>query len=560
MPIISLLKSELQKGKIDFFLLENSDEFFLEYIPESEQRIKFLTNFTGSNATVIFGQNKSYFFTDGRYLLQAKNELNSKDFEIIDLTTESPSSWLQKNLKKGQNLAITAKLTSLKSFNSYQNVVDQKSAKLTVLTEDIVEKIWQDPPKQIRSEIFFLDEKITGETSLSKRQRIAQRITGDALLISKPENLCWLMNMRAADVNYTPIALAYAILFKDGRIDIFTDEKRFQNSKNFEAEKINVIQENCLDLRISVLSRLIKNVQIDEKNINYALYQSFKNSGLKISFASDPIEEEKAVKNNSEINSIINAHKIDGIAVTKFITWIKKSVKEGKKIDEISAAKKLLEYRQEAKSFYYPSFSTISAFAENGAIIHYQPSAKTNKNINGNSLYLLDSGGQYYDGETICGTTDITRTIAIGTPTADMIHDYTLVLKAHIALASAKFPKGTNGAQLDAIARNILWKNGKDYAHGTGHGVGHFLSVHEGPCGISRGYCHQKLVPGMILSNEPGFYKEGEYGIRLENLVLVEEFDENFLCFKNLTLVPFDEQLIDLAMLNSAEKQWLQDL
>jgi Xaa-Pro aminopeptidase len=271
----------------------------------------------------------------------------------------------------------------------------------------------------------------------------------------------------------------------------------------------------------------------------------------------DPIEIAKSQKNSAEILGAIKAHEADGLALTKFLFWLEKSLKNGAEIDEILAAEKLLEFRAQNPAFLYPSFNSISAFASNGAVIHYAPTPKTNKKISGNSLYLIDSGGQYFC-DDFCGTTDVTRTICVGDPSAEMIENFTRVLKGHIALARVKFPIGTTGSQLDALARFHLWQAGLDYDHGTGHGVGSFLSVHEGPCGISK-RAHQELLPGMILSNEPGFYLDGKYGIRIENLMLVEKINDKFLGFRTLTLAPIDERLIDFKMMTYPEKKWLEN-
>ncbi len=547
MKSLSKLKTFLKEQKIDFFLLPNSDEFFSEYLPESEKRIEFLTSFTGSNATIIFGQEKSYFFTDGRYILQAKDQLDAQEFEILNIAEKSVISWINQHISKTQKLALDTKLVSKK-------FVENISAPLVFLEENPIHKIWISRPKKIESEIFSLDEKLCGLDSLQKRKLILQNLEAEALIITKPENLCWLLNIRAADVEAAPLCLAYGILFKNGEVDFFIDEKRL---KNFDLPKVNVVQGDCFDLRLAILRKKSKKIQIDEATTNYWLYRELEKNNFEIISKVDPSEILKSQKNSAEIFGAIESHEADGLALTKFLFWLENSLKNGAEIDEISAAKKLLEFRQMDKNFLYPSFATISSMASNGAVIHYHPTEKTNKKIHGDSLFLLDSGGQYF-GEEFCGTTDVTRTIAIGKPSFDMIENFTRVLKGHIALARAKFPRGTSGAQLDVLARNFLWLAGKDYDHGTGHGVGSFLSVHEGPCGISK-RAHQPLLEGMILSNEPGFYKESEYGIRIENLMLVEKFDEKFLCFKTLTLAPIDPTLIDFKMLTYPEKKWLKE-
>ncbi len=546
--MLSKLKVFLKEQKIDYFLLPNSDEFFSEYLPESEKRIQYLTGFSGSNAAVIFGTKKSYFFTDGRYILQAQNQLDLKEFEIFNMSEKSVLTWVSENLNAQKKLALDPKLMSVNFVNSCKKNVGE----LVFLDSNPVDKIWRDRPKTNNSKIFGCAKKLTGSDSKTKRAQILQELEADAVIITKPENICWLLNIRAADIEFTPLLLAYAILFKNGEVELFAEEKRNTDSENPDLVKVNFLQPNCFDLRISVLSKSLKKIQIDESCTNYWLYNLLQKNHFEIVNKNDAIEIAKSCKNSAEIFGATEAHKVDGLAVTKFLFWLQNN----SQTDEIKAAEKLLEFRKESADFLYPSFASISGFASNGAVIHYHATSKTNKKISGDSLYLIDSGGQYF-GTNFFGTTDITRTIAIGKPSAEMIENFTRVLKGHIALARAKFPRGTSGAQLDALARNHLWQAGLDFDHGTGHGVGSFLSVHEGPCGISK-RAHHPLLEGMILSNEPGFYKANEYGIRIENLMLVEKFDERFLQFCTLTLAPLDPDLIDFTMMTRPEKKWLQ--
>jgi len=547
--MLKALKKILQNQKIDFFLLPNSDEFFSEYLPESEKRISYLTGFAGSNASIIIGQEKSYFFTDGRYILQSKSEIDLVEFTIFNIAEKSALSWLEENLSNGKKLALDAKLTSLNFANACKKIAQKNSAEIIFLEENPLDKIWQNRAEKNNSKVFFLDEKLVGKSSKSKRDEVLENFSADATIITKPENLCWLLNIRAADIEFTPLLLAYGILFKDGKVDLFVDEERL---KGLNLPEVNLIPPQDFTARISELKKSAHKIQIDPNTTNYWLHEVLQKNNFEIILKADVIEILKSCKNETEIKGAIEAHKLDGAAVTKFLFWLKNN----KEIDEISAAEKLLEFRKQSADFLYPSFASISGFASNGAVIHYHATEKTNKKFTGNALYLIDSGGQYFG--KICGTTDITRTIAIGNPTTEMIEDFTRVLKGHIALARAKFPIGTSGAQLDALARFHLWQAKKDFDHGTGHGVGSFLSVHEGPCGISKRN-HQALLPGMILSNEPGFYADGEYGIRIENLMLLEKLDEKFLHFKTLTLAPLDASLIDFKMLTYPEKKWLKE-
>lgn len=557
-PVLHEFKKKLAAQKVDFFLLPNSDEFFSEYLPESEKRIEYLTGFTGSNALVIFGQKKSHFFTDGRYVLQAENELDLDEFEIFNITTKPVFLWLEEQLTNGKKLAFDPKLVSLNFARSLQKIVEKNSAEMVLLGQNPVDAIWPNRPKPKNSAVFFCPEKISGADSLTKRSQILQGMKADMLIITKPESLCWLLNLRASDIEFTPLLLEYAILFENGEVELFVGEKRLSGLTDVELPKVKAIQAGCFDLRIAVLRKSVKKVQIDAISTNYWLYGLLEKSGFEIVLESDPIEKAKSCKNASEIFGAKQAHRFDGLALTKFLFWLSEIIEKGQEVDEILAAEKLLEFRQKQPGFLYPSFASISAFGSNGAIIHYHPTKKTNKKISGDGLYLIDSGGQYF-GENFCGTTDVTRVIAIGQPSPEMIENFTRVLKGHIALAQAKFPIGTSGAQLDALARFYLWQKGRDYDHGTGHGVGSFLSVHEGPCAISR-RSTGVLLPGMILSNEPGFYQDGKFGIRIENLMLVEEAREpGFLQFETLTFAPIDRKLIDFSLLTKSELAWLKD-
>lgn len=540
----------LIKNNFDYFLLPNSDEFFSEYLPQNQKRIEFICGFNGSNATIIFGQKKNYFFTDGRYILQTKKQLDLKQFEIINIANNSLISWLRDNVDKDQNLALDPKLLSKNFIEECESFL----SKITFLQKNPIDEIWIDKPIIKASQVFSCPLNLVGENFQQKKSKILDGFLSDAIFISKPENLNWLLNIRSDDIEFTPLFLGQALLFKDGRLVIFSDVQRF---KNINLDNVEIIPKEKFEEYFKIYSAQKILIQIDKRTTNYWTCEVFEKNNIKYFHKNCPIEILKAIKNSQEIIGAKMSHYHDAIALLKFLFWLNDSQKKQQIISEISAQQKLLEFRQKCDHFLYPSFETISGFEANGAIIHYHSTPQSNKEFLGNSLYLFDSGGQYF-GNDFCGTTDVTRTIAIGTPSAEMIEDYTRVLKGHIALARIKFPRGTSGSQLDVLARSHLWNVGKNYDHGTGHGVGSFLSVHEGPCSISKN-SHQALQVGMILSNEPGFYKEGEYGIRIENLMLVKEFDEKFLCFETLTLAPFDFNLIDFKMLTYPEKKWLAE-
>ncbi len=544
------IKDFLIKNNFDYFLLPNSDEFFSEYLPQNQKRIEYICGFTGSNATIVFGQNKSYFFTDGRYILQAKQQIDLNEFEIINIAEKPLMSWLKESINETQNLVLDPKLLS----KNFVEEVEDFLSKITFLQKNPIDEIWNKKPIIKDSQVFSCPLNLVGESFEQKKSKILNNFLHDSIFISKPENLNWLLNIRSDDIDCTPLFLGQALLLKNGKLIIFGNEQRF---KNINLDNVEIIsKEKFADYFKSFSSQKIS-IQIDKRTTSYWICEVFEKNNIKYFYKNCPIEILKAVKNSQEIIGAKKSHYHDAIALTKFLFWLYESQKKYQIISEISAQEKLLELRQRSDHFLYPSFETISGFEANGAIIHYRSTPQSNKEFFRNSLYLFDSGGQYF-GDNFCGTTDVTRTVAIGKASPEMIEDYTRVLKGHIALARIKFPRGTSGSQLDILARSHLWNVGKNYDHGTGHGVGSFLSVHEGPCSISKN-SHQALQIGMILSNEPGFYKENEYGIRLENLMLVKEFDEKFLCFETLTLVPFDLSLIDFKMLTYPEKKWLAE-
>ncbi len=504
---------------IDCFLIPSNDEFQSEYVPEHLNRLKFITGFTGSNGLAVITKNSALFFTDSRYILQAHQEL-SDNFKVYNLSD------LSKHIPKNK-IGYDPKIYSLKAIEYYKDYN-------LVPCDNLVDLIWGDKSALKQSEVFEYPLEYAGKSSDNKRKEIQDYLVNnkiDALIITDSSSICWLLNIRAHDVAYNPMLLSYLIFHQNGSIELFSNAKDSYSLEDFP-KRVKSIKN--------------KQVQIDPNSASTWLANQLDNPIL----ADDPCLLKKSCKNDIEIDCAKEIHLIDGVAVTKLLHWLDNNAEEK---NELSISCKLLEYREKNDRFIYPSFTTISAFAANGAIIHYAPNEKTNKTLSGSGLFLLDSGGQYYG-----GTTDVTRVVPIGNPTQQQKKNFTLVLKGHIALARAIFPKGTSGAELDILARQFLWQEGKDYAHGTGHGVGNCLSVHEGPQRISK---HSKvpLKPGMILSNEPGYYKDGEYGIRIENLMLVKELNNGYLAFETLTLVPIDKRLILPEMLNLDEQQWLDE-
>jgi Xaa-Pro aminopeptidase len=539
LKIIEDLRKQFEKYKINGFIITSHDEFLNEYVPPQSRRLEYVTGFTGSNGVAIIGESTAALYTDGRYTLQAKQELPS-DFSLIDINDSGSRAWFESAFKAGDILGYDPMLLSKKDLEYYEHTASQYGFTLKP-TANLVDEIWQQRPMASKQAAFALEIKYCGKSREDKIKEITALMKADYLLLCNPDAICWLLNMRGFDIPYTPFLLSYLLLSKEGEINLFATPEQvadlalparpWEEVRSFIPELLNKG----------------KSLQLDPHKTPVWFCQLPGD----IVFANDPCELPKAIKNPTEIAGIRKCHISDGKAVSKFIQWVKEHYQKG--LDEMKAADKLLEFRQKSKNFVCPSFATISAFGSNGAIIHYQANKATNKTIDDSNLYLIDSGGQYYT-----GTTDITRTIALGQPTQEQRENYTLVLKGHIAIATARFPIGTTGAQLDSLARQFLWQKGKDYAHGTGHGVGHFLSVHEGPQRISK-MSSVALAEGMVLSNEPGYYKPGAYGIRLENLILVtKSTHEGFLEFDTLTLVPFDDALIDFSLLNANEKAWLE--
>ncbi|XGA08716.1 MAG: aminopeptidase P family protein [Wolbachia endosymbiont of Xenopsylla cheopis] len=536
--MIEKLNNLMKKAQADAFLLHNKDEYFSDYPHESKQRLKWLCGFTGTNgAVIVTKEGKPPFFTDGRYTLQASREIDLNIYEIFDISKKTPWQWAKENLQQNSILAYPISLFTLNQIRKYEGICVLKP-----LDDNPIDKLW-DRSSSAEQKIINHPLQYSGKSSKQKCLDIAKTINKqDVVLLTNSESISWLLNIRNDNFLYNPVVLSYAILYGDGHVDLFTEDSSFE----FELdEHVNTLDISCLSNVLNKIDLII----IDPETVPMRIMKLL--DGKNIMEAKDLCVLSKAIKNATEIQGAINAHIRDGAVVTNFLNWLEKSIDKG--ITELHAEEKLLEFRQKQNLFKSSSFPTISAFAENGAIIHYRANEKANKRIEKNGIYLIDSGGQYLD-----GTTDITRTIAIGIPSKEQIDNYTRVLKAHIAIARAIFPLGTTGGELDILARMHLWQAGLDYSHSTGHGVGSYLAVHEGPHAIAKGN-DIPLQPGMILSNEPGYYKPGEYGIRIENLMYVEEKKEGFLGFKQLTCVPYDKRLINYNLLTQDEINWINE-
>lgn len=548
MDKINQLRNILNKQNCDAYIIPKNDEYFGEYVPKNKDRLKFISGFTGSTGLALILKNKSYLFVDGRYTLQAKKEI-CKDFKICEIPKIKPY-YILKNLNKEITLGFDPKLFT---SNTLKNIISNSLIKIKPINNNLIDTIWKNKTKVNNNKFYILEEKYHGESFLNKISKVSKFLKLKdihCLLTTAVENISWLLNIRGSDGSSSPLTNGKILFNKNGKIIFFTNIKKITPQiKKALGKKVIFIKE---ELFVNYL-RKIKNskILIDKKTCSF-YYEKNIHSSNKLIDIEDPIYLLKAIKNKTEISNAKIAHLFDGIALTKFIFWLKNNYRKTK-ITEVSAQNKLEKYKKQNKNYLYPSFNTISGFGGNGAIVHYRSNNKTNKEIKGNNLYLLDSGSQYF-----YGTTDVTRTIAIGNLSSFQKKIYSYVLKSHIAVASYKLKKSTLGKHIDKIARVPLLKLGYNYSHGTGHGVGYFLNVHEGPQGLSP-FNNHKILPGMILSNEPGFYKENNFGIRIENLIYCKKINNNHSKFINLTMVPIDKDCINNKLFNKNEINWINN-
>ncbi len=537
---IKELRKKFNDLKIDGYIIPKNDEFFSEYA--KNDRLKKISNFTGSAGLAVILKKKNYLFVDGRYTIQAQNESN-KNFKIIEIHKKLPHT-LIKNCKLGFDPLL---FTSNKLKYLFSNNIT-----LTSINENLIDKICKNTNKNKNKKFepfYSLSKKITGESHQSKIKKIINFLNinkADYLFISAPENVAWLLNIRGFNSPTSPIPNSRLIIGRNKKLLLMTDKKNIQKIiKEKKIKRNQFINFNEFEKTINQLKGV--NFIIDNQSCSIFAEKVIR-SRFKILNQEDPIYKFKSIKNSSEINHMIEAHKKDGLALTKFIFWIKYINK--KKLTEVDAQNKLEKFRKMNKDYLFPSFNTIAGAGANGAIVHYRATKLNSKKINQNDIFLCDSGGQYK-----YGTTDVTRTICFAKPKKYIKNLYTKVLKGHIAVALTNLSKDNTGKRIDIRARKFLKKEGLDYAHGTGHGVGFFLNVHEGPQSISN-YNSVKIEKGMILSNEPGFYKKNHFGIRIENLIYVKK-NKNNLCFENLTLAPIEKDLINYNLLDKAEKNYL---
>ena len=549
------LRAAIASRGLDGFLVPRADEHLGEYVPESAERLAFITGFTGSAGLAIILKDRAAVWSDGRYTLQLQQQTDGALWERLHIIETKPEDWLKQHAA-GLRIGYDPWLISAEGLARFS------ATQMVPVRSNPLDEIWTSRPAPPMAPALPHDEIFTGESSTAKRARLgaALREAGqDAAILSDPASLAWLFNIRGADVEFTPIALGYALLFADGAATLFmAGAKLPAETRAHLGSEVTLAERSALPAALAALAG--KTVRYDPAAMPVWFKTTLEQAGASIAEAVDPVALPRATKNEVEQAGARAAHLRDGVAMARFLAWFAKAAPMGGET-EISAAGHLLAERTREQRFKGESFPAISGASEHGAIIHYRVTPESNRAIKPNEVYLIDSGAQYLD-----GTTDITRTIWTGPDAApEAVKDHTTrVLAGHIALARAVFPEGVAGAHLDAFARQALWQAGLDYDHGTGHGVGSYLSVHEGPAGISRASRPVALQKGMILSNEPGFYLEGAYGIRQENLILVQPADfgaqkRKFLRFETLTLAPFDRALINPALLNTEERGWLND-
>ena len=543
---LNKLKKALIKKNIDAYLVPKNDFFFNEFIKTGNDRLRYVSNFTGSAGTALILHKKNYLFVDGRYTLQAKQE-SGHLFNIIDISKINILSFLKKNYT---NIKIGFD-PNLFRFQAIKNILKEK-INLVSIEKNLIEQIWKDKKKEVSKNAFILENQYCGISHIKKIKKLRDLLDinkKNSFFISSNENVCWLLNIRGEDSIYSPLLNAFALI-QQNKITVFCNLKKVSN-KLIKSFKKDVQFSDIKSLKEKLIKTKIFSVKIDPATTSYGLIKFLQSSKIKCKFIQDPIFHLKSKKNKIEIQNLKIAHMFDGVALVKLFFWINQ-FKNKKKINEISCQKQLENFRKENSFYLGPSFPPISGFNKNGAIIHYNATNKTNQLLTGNGIYLLDTGGQY-----LWGTTDVTRTISLGKPSLYKKNIYTRILKGHLALRNFELKNNTTGAQLDQAARKYLKQIGLDYPHSTGHGVGYCLNVHENPPSISK-KSKDKFAVGQVVSNEPGYYLERQFGMRIENLVYVNKIKKKLL-FKDLTLVPYDKNLINKNLLSRLEIKYLNN-
>ncbi|RTE94615.1 MULTISPECIES: aminopeptidase P family protein [Bradyrhizobium] len=556
---LAAFREELARRKLAGFVVPRADQQQNEYVPPSEERLAWLTGFTGSAGFAVVLTQEAALFVDGRYTLQAAKQVDAKAWVVESLIDPPPESWVSAHLKAGDRLGFDPWLHTFAAAERLSAACAKAGAELVAVDSNPIDAIWQDRPQPPLAPVAVHGLQHAGISEAEKLTQIRSEIGKlgvDALVLSDSHAVAWTFNIRGADVAHTPLPLSYALVPKDGRPTIFIDNRKLSNlTRDHLEQSADVREPDAMAPTLMALAKSGAAIALDSATAADALSRLIAGAGGKPVRGSDPIALLKAVKNATEIKGTQTAHRRDALALARFLAWVDREAPSGK-LTEIDAVEALETFRRDTGALKDVSFPTISGTGPNGAIVHYRVTRKSNRRIAPGDLLLIDSGAQYED-----GTTDVTRTMAVGEPTNEMRDRFTRVLRGHIAIARAVFPDGTTGAQLDTLARQYLWAAGVDFEHGTGHGVGSYLSVHEGPARISK-LGTTPLKRGMILSNEPGYYKTDGFGIRIENLELVVAADikgaeKPMNAFETLTLAPIDRRLIHAAMLSKDELDWL---
>ncbi|MGO4711262.1 aminopeptidase P family protein [Bradyrhizobium sp. 2TAF24] len=556
---LAAFREELIRRGLTGFVIPRADQQQNEYVPPADERLAWLTGFTGSAGLAAVLTNKAAVFVDGRYTLQAAKQVDTTAWTIESLVEPPPEKWLETHLAAGDRLGFDPWLHTTAAAERLAVACSRAGAELVAVEGNPLDAVWTERPGPPLGQVSIHPAALAGEAAADKLARIRAELARgrlDALVLSDSHAVAWTFNIRGADVAHTPLPLSYALLPKNGRPVIFLDSRKLSNSvRHHLEENADVVAPEALVQRLTDLAGSGATIGLDTATAADALSRLITGAGGKPSRGADPTALLKAVKNAAEIAGTRTAHVRDGVALARFLAWIDREAPTGA-LTEIDTVEALETFRRETGALKDVSFPTIAGTGPNGAIVHYRVTRKSNRRIALGDLLLIDSGAQYED-----GTTDVTRTIAVGTPTAEMRDRFTRVLRGHIAIARAVFPDGTSGAQIDAFARQYLWQAGLDFEHGTGHGVGSYLSVHEGPARISK-LGTTPLKRGMILSNEPGYYKADAYGIRIENLELVVAVappgaEKAMNGFEALTLAPIDRRLIDPAAMSADDIQWI---
>jgi Xaa-Pro aminopeptidase len=574
---LARFRRELKRRNLDGFVVPRADEHQNEYVPSSAERLAWLSGFTGSAGTALVLAARAALLVDGRYTLQARAETDARRWRVLSSADTTPGGWFAAEAKRPVRVGYDPWLLTQAQARALRAALAPVAGEAIAVTRNPVDAVWRDRPPAPRAPARIHPLRYAGTPSAAKRARIAKEIVragADALALTLPDSIAWLLNVRGGDVPHTPLMLAFAILHARGNVDVFVDPRKLspevrrhlgaranprasRKMRPYRGARARVRPPAAFGPALDRLAGAGKRVHVCPETAAAWIFERLAAAGGKIVPGSDPCQAAKAAKTPAELAGIRRAHRRDGAALTRFLAWLAREAPKGS-VDELTAARTLDSFRAADKRFRGNSFPTISGAGSNGAIVHYRVSAKTNRRLRAGELYLVDSGGQYPD-----GTTDVTRTVAIGRPGAETRDRFTRVLKGHIAVASLVFPEGTAGRQLDAFARESLWRAGLDYEHGTGHGVGHFLGVHEGPQRIAKSGTAVALRPGMVVSDEPGYYKAGSYGIRIENLLAVRKAkpprgaERKMLGFETLTLAPIDRALIAPDLLAADEIAWL---